>query len=117
MKLPLKTGLPLLVVLWVTGEYVLEGTAGLAVLVAAMAVALWTAYSLPIAPKHPGDDPPAEWLPTPPPDEEASPLDGDLPQKQQETKPPHPGIPSEEIPPKKKAPQPAGRVKKQKKSP
>lgn len=49
MRLPLKVGLPLLGAL-VIGLAFVEGREYLLLLVAAMAVALWTAFSLP----HPG---------------------------------------------------------------
>ena len=57
MKLPLKFGLPILVGIWVGHAFVEDENTRTILLVAAMAVALWTAFSLNIAPRRKGDEP------------------------------------------------------------
>lgn len=52
-KLPLRWGLPLLLALWVGYPFVQAEQWKLVMLVAGMGVALWTAFSLPIAPRPP----------------------------------------------------------------
>ena len=48
MKLPLRFGLPLLVGLWLASGYTPYGQGKTLLMVLAMAVALWTAFSLPL---------------------------------------------------------------------
>jgi hypothetical protein len=55
MKLPLKFGLPILVAIWVVHGFVEDENTRTFLLVAAMAVALWTAFSLNIPPRRKGD--------------------------------------------------------------
>lgn len=50
MKLPLRFGIPLLVLLWLAGGYTTYGQGKTLLVVLAMGVAMWTAFSLP----HPG---------------------------------------------------------------
>ena len=69
MNLPLKVGLPLLVALLVGSSFA-EGFERTAVLVAAMAVALWTAFSLPHVRRPPPEEPPPDEAEAEPPEEE-----------------------------------------------
>ena len=56
MKLPLKFGLPILAGIWIWHGFVEHTMARTMLLVAAMAVALWTAFSLNIPPRRKGDE-------------------------------------------------------------
>ncbi len=47
MKMPLKYGIPLLIVLWLASGYTSYGQGKTLLMVLAMGVALWTAFSLP----------------------------------------------------------------------
>ncbi len=53
MNIPLKFGLPLLLILWIGSGWVDDSTLTMALRIAAIGVALWTAFSLPIPPKRP----------------------------------------------------------------
>lgn len=52
MKMPLVIGIPLLVLLWVAGSYFTYSEGKTAIMVVGLIVALWTAFSLPIPPRH-----------------------------------------------------------------
>lgn len=47
MKLPLKYGIPLLIVLWLASGYTDYGQGKTGLMMLAMGVAMWTAFSLP----------------------------------------------------------------------
>ncbi len=71
MKLPLKIGIPLLIVLWLVSGYTSYGEGKTALMMFAMGVALWTAFSLPRPKRQPppeveGDEEPAPWEVLPP---------------------------------------------------
>ena len=55
-KLPLRYGIPALVALWVGHGFVEDENWRTVLLVVAMGVALWTAFSLNIPPRKPGDE-------------------------------------------------------------
>lgn len=53
MKLPLKFGIPLLAILWIGSSAADDPQIGMALRVAAIGAALWTAFSLPIPKSRP----------------------------------------------------------------
>lgn len=86
MKLPLKWGLLALVGLWLLHGALDDRNARTTVLIAAMGVALWTAFSLKIPPKR---EPEEEPLLEPPEDEEGeAAADAEANSRESETPPP-----------------------------
>ncbi len=59
MRLPLKIGIPLLIGLWLASGYTDYGQGKTLMMILAMGIALWTAFSLP-RPRRPPPEPPAE---------------------------------------------------------
>ncbi len=57
MKLPLKYGIPLLVLLWLASGYTAYGEGKTLLMMLAMGVALWTAFSLPRPRRRPPEPP------------------------------------------------------------
>jgi hypothetical protein len=60
MKLPLKYGIPLLIVLWLASGYTAYGEGKTLLMMLAMGVALWTAFSLPRPRRRPPREPEEE---------------------------------------------------------
>jgi hypothetical protein len=89
MKMPLKYGIPLLIALWLGAGFVEYGQGKTLLMVLAMGVAMWTAFSLPRPrrrqPEEFEDGPPLESAPPPEDgdsataDGETAPEDGDSP--------------------------------------
>ena len=84
MKMPLKYGIPLLIALWLGSGYTDYGQGKTALMSLAMAVALWTAFSLPRPPRRQPED-------TEPEDTEPEDAGREEQEEQIESEPPPPG--------------------------